>query len=293
MEIYNYDSHSGAFVNAEQAHPSPFEEGVFLIPAHATTIAPPGVGPTEVAVFDTATQTWSAKPDYRKIPLYETTTGKKIEHAGDILSIPAGATAEPFPKLEAHQAAVFEGGKWVVKPDWRDVHLFETANGMPAVITEIGIAPEDRGLTDVAPLPTPCKWDAKKQKWVDDLDGVKAKKSAELSAACQKAITGGAVSSALGAPYTYPTQPADQQNLASSVLLSTLPNAGRDWSTLEMCADSATPPVWAYRKHTAAQIQQVASDVKAAILALRVKNDTLQGKVAAAKTVAAVNAIAW
>ncbi len=237
MKIYNYDPASGAFINESAADPSPFEEGVFLMPAHATDIEPPACG--------------------------------------------------------EHEIPLFANNAWTVKPDYRGVALFDTKNGTHASIEDIGVTPADKGLTELAPLETPCKWDTKKQKWMDDLDAVKTKKCADLSAACQQAITAGVVSSALGAPHTYPTQPADQQNLASSVLLSTLPNAGQGWSTLEMCADSATPPVWAYRKHTAAQIQQVASDVKAAILALRVKYDGLQGKVAAAKTVAAVNAIAW
>ncbi len=237
MKIYNYDPANGAFINESEAHPSPFGEGVFLIPAHATDIAPPAFG--------------------------------------------------------ARETAVFADGAWTVKADYRGVDLFDIKTAQPASIGELGVTPADKGLTEAKPLDTPCKWDAKKKKWVDDLDAVKAKKSADLNLACTQAITAGAVSSALGASYTYPTQTSDQQNLAANVLLSLVSNLPADWTTTQICADSATPPVWAHRPHTAAQIQQVASDVRDAIQALRMKNDALQKKVTAATTAAAVNAVAW
>lgn len=247
MEIYNYDAASGALLRhhdaetgelvTQHAFPSPLEEGVFLIPAHATAIAPPEFG--------------------------------------------------------AHEIAVFANDAWTVKPDYRAVKLFDTQTGAPAFIADIGVAPEDKGFTDLAPLDTPCKWDAARKQWVDDLDAIKAEKCAELSAACQQAIIGGVVSSALGAQHTYPTQPTDQQNLTANVLASLAPNLPDDSTATQMCADAATPPVWAHRAHTGAQIRQAANDVNAAILAFRVRNTVLQAKVAAAKTVAAVNAIVW
>lgn len=237
MKIYHYNPANGAFTDESDAHPSPLEDGVFLVPAHATTIAPPASG--------------------------------------------------------EHEVAVFENDTWTLKADYRGVKLFETATGKPAAIDELGVTPADKGLTDAVPPETPSRWDAKKQKWVDDLDALKAKKNTELSQACQQAIMGGVISSALGAPHTYPTQPTDQQNLTANVLASLAPDLPRDWTTTQMCADASTPPVWAHREHTAAQIRQAANDVNAAILAFRVRNSALLAKVAAAKTVAAVNAITW
>lgn len=112
-----------------------------------------------------------------------------------------------------------------------------------------------------------------------------------LSAACQAEILAGFTSSALGSAYTYPAKPTDQQNLSASVLASLMPGLASTWTTPFWCADASG--VWAMRAHTAAQIQQVGIDGKAATVAAIEKNATLAGQVQAATTVAAVQAIVW
>lgn len=112
-----------------------------------------------------------------------------------------------------------------------------------------------------------------------------------LSAACANAIISGFTSSALGSAYNYPSKVTDQQNLASSVLASMMPNITSTWTTPFWCAD--TKGVWAFRDHTAAQIQQVGQDAKAAILANMTKNQSLAAQVQAATSVAAVEAVVW
>ena len=115
--------------------------------------------------------------------------------------------------------------------------------------------------------------------------------SAVINKAAAQAITGGVASSSLGSLYTYPTQPTDQANLNANVVSSLLPNLPATWTTPQMCCDAKGN--WGYVLHTTAQIQQVGSDVKNAIAAVLVKNNTLQKSIASATTPAAAQAIVW
>ena len=187
MKIYNYDPLTFVFLSECEADESPLEPGEFLIPAHATQVAQPDdLKSNEVAVFDPATEAWLKKIDYRNVPLYDITTGLRIEFLDDIFTLPEHATEQTPPALESRQAAVFEGDAWVVKADFRDVTLYETAAGLPASITDIGITPADKGYTDQAPLSTPCKWDG--VAWVDDLIGYQAAQIGALQKSYQVAI---------------------------------------------------------------------------------------------------------
>jgi hypothetical protein len=51
MNIYHYIADTGIFYSEGVADESPLELGVFLIPAYATTVAPPEVTEPEIAVF--------------------------------------------------------------------------------------------------------------------------------------------------------------------------------------------------------------------------------------------------
>lgn len=133
-------------------------------------------------------------------------------------------------------------------------------------------------------------WDWLTYQWVIDLSAARAARAALISNACKAEILSGFSSSALGAAHHYPAKTTDQQNLASSVLASLLPIPA-DWTTPFWCAD--TSGVWAFRLHTAAQIQQVGQDAKAAILAAMGKNEVLQAQIAAAGSVEELEAIAW
>ena len=116
-------------------------------------------------------------------------------------------------------------------------------------------------------------------------------KISSLTTSCAAAITAGFTSSALGTIYTYPSQIVDQQNLSANVMSSLLPSLPSTWTTPQMCMSSSG--VWSYVNHTAAQIQQVGSDGKTAVLAALVHKQTLVNSVMAATTVAQVNAINW
>lgn len=114
---------------------------------------------------------------------------------------------------------------------------------------------------------------------------------ARVTSACAAKIVAGFQSSALGVPCAYPSTLIDQQNLAASVLDSLLPGLPADWATPFWCADSVG--VWSYASHTAAQIQQVGRDGKAAIVAAIQRKAGLVAQIEAASTVEEVRSIAW
>lgn len=123
------------------------------------------------------------------------------------------------------------------------------------------------------------------------LTNYKRTQSVAISTACAYFISGGGISSALGALHTYPTKATDQANLNASVVSSLLPGLPPTWTTPFWCADSTG--AWSYVQHTAAQIQQVGTDVKAFIISCQTKNATLQAAIQAATTVEAVQAVVW
>ena len=52
MNIYHYTPNTNAFHSVGLADESPLEPGVFLVPANATTVAPPELGESQIAVFN-------------------------------------------------------------------------------------------------------------------------------------------------------------------------------------------------------------------------------------------------
>ncbi|HEX8590619.1 tail fiber assembly protein [Pseudomonas sp.] len=115
--------------------------------------------------------------------------------------------------------------------------------------------------------------------------------SAALSAACAAAAVSGFTSDALGSTYTYPSAETDQLNLQARVLSSLLNASNSAWTTTFKCTDSAGTE--AYVTHTAAQIQAVGMMGEQTINAYLIRKATLVAQVAAATTVAAVQAITW
>ena len=91
MNIYHYISETGIFHSKGVADESPLEPGVFLIPAHATTVAPPEVTEPEIAVFKNGA--WSVEvlppppepepePAFEFTPLAELTPAEKLARSG-------------------------------------------------------------------------------------------------------------------------------------------------------------------------------------------------------------------
>ncbi|WP_454813755.1 hypothetical protein [Labrys neptuniae] len=63
MQIWNYEAGSGALIGPGTADPCPIEAGQYLVPANATSIAPPEFDPeTETCTFKDDTWTVSPRP---------------------------------------------------------------------------------------------------------------------------------------------------------------------------------------------------------------------------------------
>jgi hypothetical protein len=176
----------------------------------------------------------------------------------------------------------------------------------PAVLSAEDVAPYGYSIVQPTTRPTPSQFyatteglpsqtnDVWAQTWVQTpvpLAQAQALQANIVDSACANAIVSGFTSSALGSAYTYPSKTTDQQNLAASVLASILPGVTADWTTPFWCANSSG--VWAWVTHTAAQIQQVGTDSKTAILNYQSQNAQLQAQIAAATTIDAVLAIVW
>lgn len=83
-----------------------------------------------------------------------------------VILVPAFATTTRPPETVAHEVAIFTDGQWLVKADWRGVHLFSVADGSPVSIDEIGKEPVDVGATDQAMPGETYSWNG--DSWVID-----------------------------------------------------------------------------------------------------------------------------
>ena len=104
-----------------------------------------------------------------------------------------------------------------------------------------------------------------------------------VSAGCSSAITGGFQSSALGAPYTYPSNQTDQANLIGLVAGGI---GGKFW-----CSDASGK--WDYISHTAAQALKVLQDGISAKGSLIIQNAALAAQILAATSTEVAQSIVW
>lgn len=104
-----------------------------------------------------------------------------------------------------------------------------------------------------------------------------------LSNACAMQILSGFTSSALGSVNNYASKEVDQRNLTQS--------AQSLKGGLLSCQNAAG--VWSRQLHTQAQSQQALEDFVTARDAARLKLQTYEAQIAAATTVAQVQAILW
>ncbi len=69
MKIYRFDEETGYYLGEDFADEAPLTRGSFVVPADATTVAPPQVVSGQVPVFDAAKQRWEvcSPSDYGKV----------------------------------------------------------------------------------------------------------------------------------------------------------------------------------------------------------------------------------
>jgi hypothetical protein len=119
----------------------------------------------------------------------------------------------------------------------------------------------------------------------------KSARIAALAAQCGAAIVAGFSSTALGSLHLYPMRPTDQVNMMGSVTASLLPNLPGTWMTPFWCQDEAGE--WAFRDHTASEIQHAGIDGKLHVVACQITLASLAAQVDAATTEADIAAVTW
>ena len=110
MIIHHYHKATGEYLRSSEARIDPLEtkkqgRDVYLLPAHATDIAPPKIGENEAPVFDG--KAWNVVPDYRGAEYY-LEDGQKVEISELGEAIPKDALLEPLPPPEPTEADLAE-----------------------------------------------------------------------------------------------------------------------------------------------------------------------------------------
>jgi hypothetical protein len=126
------------------------------------------------------------------------------------------------------------------------------------------------------------------------LNQVRAALCAAIDAAAAAEAESGFESAALEGekkPRRYHGGPSDLAVLAANVSASLMPDLPDKWTVMQMCADWKGE--WAYRAHTAAQIQQVDADGRADAAAREARRAHMQASLAAAPNIEDAQALVW
>ena len=103
MQIWNYDPVTGELLGPGLADPNPVEEGQWIIPAHATTIAPPAAQAGFAETFNGSS--WSTVADHRgetwwpTTQRYNDTPGVVVDFLGDPALRALTKTEPPAPPV--------------------------------------------------------------------------------------------------------------------------------------------------------------------------------------------------
>ena len=110
MKTYKY-SQTGEFLYEIQCQESPREPGKFLIPANATTVAPPEEQAGKARVWNG--EEWGYRDDNRGKTMYSVTDSSQTGTMSNVLgaNVPDGWTLTPPP--DSDNKYTFVGGQWV------------------------------------------------------------------------------------------------------------------------------------------------------------------------------------
>lgn len=113
MKVYNYDPETGIYINEGIADESPLEEGVWLIPAHATDVAPPATPEGKVAVWKGSD--WAIE---------------------DAPIKPEPPVPNPSPAPTQQEIANAEARRYLASTDWYVIRQVETGVEVPQQILD-------------------------------------------------------------------------------------------------------------------------------------------------------------
>jgi len=116
MKIYNYHPEYKYFVSEGFAEPSPLDPpGIWLIPAHATTIEAPNYSPGYIPIFDVDDNSWKMIKDNRGV-WYDIDT--RVESIVDDPNFkPLNMTKKIPPQLLPGKKIKWDNNDWVLEDD--------------------------------------------------------------------------------------------------------------------------------------------------------------------------------
>lgn len=199
--------------------------------------------------------------------------------------IPAHCVEVKPPVIPERKAALWDGERWQLIDSYQGLTAYNTQTRAPIVVDRLGSLPA--GYTMEVPGPGQI-WTG--DRWIDDIPAVVELRYQEqlqaVNIACQREITGGVWSAALGERYRYATELDDQVNLNGMAV--------RGLNGPYACYDEQG--IKAFRLHTAAQLRQVSDEFtefkmlrlqKVADLAVQLQTARL------AIDLVAINALTW
>jgi len=120
MRIYHYHPETKVFLGEGEARPDPLEPGAWLVPAHATTQAPPEAAPGQVAALQGGA--WALVEDHRGRSGWLHGAPAVVTHLGPLPggwsdTVPEPPAAELAAQVRAERDVRLAACDWTQLPD--------------------------------------------------------------------------------------------------------------------------------------------------------------------------------